>query len=93
MKCTVHHTTLYYSYLGTDSGGGKKGSPVKEMATDLSKFLFFSCKGQDLDMKRVASFKAVEAFVEELRRRKVGPSGIIGKLNVLMLAQSFLLYR
>lgn len=64
------------------------------MATDLSKFLRFTAKGEvGIDISRVASFRAVERHVSELRRREVGPSGIISKLNVIALGQSFMLYR
>ncbi len=64
------------------------------MATDLSKFLLYTAKeGEVLDVTRVASFKNIERYIGELRERGVGPSGIIGKLNVIMLAQSFALNR
>lgn len=60
------------------------------MAKDLSKFLMFH-KTEEPDMKKVASFKAVECYVEELQKRNIGSSGIIAKLNVLCFAQVYLL--
>ena len=64
------------------------------MATDLSKFLFFSAgQAGDLDIYMVASFKAIESFVEELQKSKVGPSGIISKINVIVTAMSFVLHQ
>ncbi len=72
-------------------GGSKKYQQQREMATDLSKFLYFT--GGEICIQKVASFKAVEAYVKELHDRKVGPSGIIAKLNVISFAQAFLIHR
>ncbi len=73
------------------AGGSKKGQQAKEMATDLSKFLHLSAP--EIDITNVIKMKFVEWYVEELRNRKIGPSGIISKLNVLCTAQTFLLHR
>lgn len=73
------------------AGGKKKAQQAKEMATDLSKFLHYSAAEVDLD--EVLKMKSVDRYMEELRRRKIGPSGIISKLNVLCTAQTFLVHR
>lgn len=71
---------------------------LKEMTTDLSKFLHHA-RGEGVqpgaapDIDKVSSYKAVEKYVEELGQRSVGPSGIIGKLNVIVSAQSFRLHK
>lgn len=83
-----------YRFLGSLNGGSKKEGQQREMATDLSKFLYLSTpSGSSIDLEVVISTKAVEAYVEELRQRNVGPSGIIAKLNTLCFAQTFLIYR
>ena len=70
----------------------KKESQSKEMATDLSKFLKFT-KEADLDITLVVQIKSIDAYVDYLRERRLGPSGIISKLNVINFGQKFLLYR
>ncbi len=84
----------FYRYLGSLIGGNKKPSQQREMATDLSKFLFFSAPpGSPLNIDMSVSMNAIEAFQQELTDRKLGPSGIISKLNVLCFAQKFILHR
>lgn len=63
------------------------------MATDLSKFLRFAADGDDADITLVSSFKSIERFLEELEKRRVGPSGMISKLNTLCSSMSFVLHR
>ena len=70
----------------------KKSSQSKEMVTDLSKFLKYS-KKEDIDINIVVQMKAVDGYVNHLRERRLGPSGIISKLNVINFGQKFLLYR
>ena len=73
-------------------GGMKKQSQCKEMATDLSKFLKYT-KEADLDINQVVQMKSIDTYVDHLRERRLGPSGIISKLNVINFGQKFLLYR
>ncbi len=84
--------TYSYSYLGHMSGGNKKVGQRKEMATDLSKFLYYSSP-EEIRFDNVVKMKAIDGFVDELQERNVGPSGIISKLNTLCYAQTFLLHR
>lgn len=79
-------------YLGSDFAGGKKGSQQREMARDLSKFLWLVSEGRALDLKNVASQRNIDAYVQAIRELKIGPSGIISKLNVIVAAQNFLLH-
>lgn len=58
------------------------------MAIDLSKFLHFT--SSSLNIENVVKMKEVDGYVEELRKRKVGPSGIVSKLTTLCHAQTFL---
>ena len=86
--CTkkFHHMHIN---LKSNADGAKKGLQLKEMATDLSKFLQF---GEQLDIKLVSSFKCIERYTEELVRRQIGPSGIIGKLTAFGMMMSFVLH-
>ena len=61
------------------------------MATDLSKYLYYSREEGTTkpEIEKVASFKCIEAFIEELVKRQLGASGMISKLNTLMSAQCF----
>lgn len=79
-------------FLGSLAGGKKEPSQQREMAVDLSKFLHFA-SSSSLNLQNVVRMKAVDEYVEELRRRKVGPSGIISKLNNLCHTQTFVLHR
>lgn len=79
-----------YRYLGSRRGGEKKESQQKELATDLSKFLRHS-NSTELNFHDVVRMKAVNDYVDELERWKIGPSGIISKLNTLCHAQTFLI--
>lgn len=78
--------------MGSLAGGKKKEGQCREMARDLSKFLYFS-NPSELDFNHILKMKSVEAFIDELGRRAVGPSGTISKLNVLCFAQTFILHR
>jgi hypothetical protein len=73
-------------------GGGKKAGQAREMTVDLSKFLRF-CSPDEIDVTSVCKPKSIEDYLDELQRRKVGPSGIISKLNVLNYAQTFVVHR
>ena len=70
----------------------KKESQSKEMATDLSEFLKFG-KEEDIDITIVVQKRLIDAYVDHLRDRRLGLSGIISKLNVINFGQKFLLYR
>ena len=83
---------LVCRFLGSLAGGQKKDSQQKEIATDLSKFLHFSSSGK-IDINTSVDVNCVEEYVEELRRRRIGPSGVISKLNTLCFAQSFIVQR
>lgn len=74
-------------------GGGKKPQQAKEMATDMSKFLYFCAGPAPLDFDHATSSEDISRFTEELKRLGLGPSGIVSKLNVLCYAQSFMLHR
>jgi site-specific recombinase XerD len=73
-------------------GGGKKAGQAKEITVDLSKFLQF-CSPEEIDLTNVCKPKSIEDYLDELQRRKVGPSEIISKLNVLNYAQTFIVHR
>jgi len=77
--------------MGSRRGGEKKDSQRKEIATDLSKFLYHS--SPELDFNNVVKMKAVNDYVDELEQRKIGPSGIVSKLNTLCHAQTFIIDR
>lgn len=62
------------------------------MAKDLAKFLHF-CSPLSLDLENVVKSVAVDEFVEHLKSRNIGPSGIISKLNVLCYAQDYIVYK
>ena len=79
-------------FLMSARGGMKKESQSKEMATDLSKFLKFG-KEEDIDITIVVQMRLIDAYVDHLRDRRLGPSGIISKWNVINFGQKFLLYR
>ena len=62
------------------------------MATDLSKFLHHSSPNE-LDFNEVVRMKSVEEYIRELQTRRIGPSGIVSKLNTLCFAQTFVMHR
>jgi hypothetical protein len=62
------------------------------MATDLSKFLYYSSPS-DIDVNHTVKMKCIEEYIKELQRRRIGPSGIISKLNTLCFAQMFIVQR
>lgn len=74
------------------AGGKKRESQQKEMSTDLSKFLYHASPAE-FDFLNVVKVKAIAVYVNELEQRKLGPSGIIAKLNILCHAQNFLIER
>ena len=59
---------------------------------DLSKFLRHASPDA-ISLEDVTKVKAIQSFVGKLQQRNIGPSGIIGKLNVLSYAQNFILHR
>ena len=80
-----------YRYLGSRRCGEKRESQQREIATDLSKFLRHC--SSDVDLNNVVRMKAVNEYVDELEKRKIGPSGIVSKLNTLCHAQTFVIDR
>ena len=89
---TRPHCTFCYRFLGSLASGQKKTNQQKEMATDLSKFLHFA-SSEALDITLVTKMKLIKGYISELQRRKIGPSGIISKLNTLSFAQTFISQR
>lgn len=83
---------IHLSYLGHISGGSKPVEQRKEMARELSKFLYYTTP-EEINFHDVVNIQSIDAFVKELNVRKIGPCGLMLKLNTLCHAHRFLLHR
>ena len=70
-------------------GGSKKPLQAKEMVKDLAKFHKF-VSPQSVDFESVLDKQAVMAYLNELRRLEVGPSGQVNKLQAIIVSIDFL---
>jgi hypothetical protein len=61
------------------------------MAVDLSKFLRHTA--DTLALENVVKMRAIQAYIDHLQERKIGPSGTISKLTILGYAQKFVIQR
>lgn len=80
-----------FRYLGSRRGGEKRENQQREIATDVSKFLYLSNPAEP-DLNQVIRMWAINRYVDEVVRL-IGPSRVLGKLNALCHAQTFLMDR
>ena len=73
----------------TIEGGNKPEASAKQKVTDLSKFLKFT-NNRCCDLHNICNMKNIIKYLNALRQTKVGLSGQIGKLTVLMHALAML---
>ena len=71
-------------------GGSKKPLQAKEMVKDLAKFQKFASP-DCVSFEAALDKKAVTAYLNELRRLEVGPSGQVNKLQTIIVSIDFLL--
>ena len=71
-------------------GGSKKPLQAKEMVKDLAKFQKFASPDY-VSFEAALDKKAVTAYLNELRRLEVGPSGQVNKLQTIIVSIDFLL--
>ena len=74
------------------SGGSKSLKVQEEAKVDLGKFLYFG-NSEMLNFEDIINVKKIEGFLQLLVKLEIGPSGQISKLNVVSLAQTFLIHR
>lgn len=88
----VRAISVHPRYIGGIGGRSKKEQQQKEISVDVSKYLHF-CDSETLDFENLANTSHIADFVDELRRRGIGPAGQIVKLQCIIHALDFLLYR
>ena len=71
-------------------GGSKKPLQAREMVKDLAKFQKFASP-DCVNFETALDKKAVAAYLNELRRLEVGPSGQVNKLQTIIVSVDFLL--
>jgi len=76
--------TYLHRFLQSVEGGSKNQKAVEQEAVDLSKFLHLADKAS-CDIANVTKMSNVILYLNKLRESKVGPSGQITKLTMLMV--------
>ena len=71
-------------------GGEKSEKQATEMIKDLAKFLWFA-SSSSIDIDQVIDRAKVLGFIEKLRQAGIGSSGQVNKLNVIIVAISWLI--
>ena len=90
----IGHPMFYrfQDYLKGIDGGQRSEKTAKEIATDVSKFLWYAC-GRDSpnpNWARLTDRDQLIGFTDKLKRAKVGPEGQLSKLDALSAALKFL---
>ena len=75
----------FADYLTSRVGGRKSEKQIKEICTDVSKYLWFA-NSSKCDPENLLSRKSINDFVVSVEKAGVGPSGILTKLRRLSMA-------
>ena len=81
----------FVRHLEGIDGGQRSAKTAKEIAVDVSKYLCYACGPDCLtpDWRRLTDRDQLLGYTEKLKRAKVGPEGLLAKLDALLAALKY----